>query len=148
MEAALAYLKGKGVTKIGVMGFCYGGHPACYASATWPADVACGVVVHPSMQLETFAFGGDTAALLKQVTCPFFIAPAGNDLPMWAADGEFGAALKASARGGEAAWRDFPEMQHGWTVRGDLADAAVARDAALALSDAAAFFARYLGGPA
>jgi dienelactone hydrolase len=145
VEAALAYLKGKGASKIGVFGLCYGGHPACWASATWPADVACGAVVHPSMQLETFAFGGDTAALLKSVTCPFYLAPAGNDLPMWSADGEFGAALKASARGSECAWRDFPDMAHGWTVRGDLAEAAVARDAEAALADVTAFFGKHLG---
>ena len=40
--------------KIGVLGFCYGGHPACYASIE-DESVACCVVMHPSMQIETFA---------------------------------------------------------------------------------------------
>ena len=100
VEAALGFLKAEGCTKIGVMGFCYGGHPACWASTIDPS-VVCGVVCHPSMQLEGFAFGGDTVALLKSVQCPFLLAPAGNDLPMWSDSGDFGEALKASAKGGE-----------------------------------------------
>ena len=66
VEAALGFLKAEGCSKIGVLGFCYGGHPACWASTVEPS-VVCGVVLHPSMQLEGFAFGGDTAALLKSV---------------------------------------------------------------------------------
>lgn len=69
------------------------------------SQVKCAVVLHPSIQLESFVFGGDTAALLKSVPCPFFMAPAGNDLPTWAEAGEFGQALRASAKGGECVFK-------------------------------------------
>lgn len=144
VAAALAYLKSKGCAKIGVFGFCYGGHPACYASSTDEA-VVCGVVVHPSMQLETFAFGGDCKALLSSVKCPFLLAPAGNDLPMWGEEGEFGEALKASAKGGECVWKPYPEMTHGWSCRGDVANDKVRRDVEGVMKDASGFFKQYLG---
>ena len=74
------------------------------------------------------AADGDTAALLKSVRCPFLLAPAGNDLPMWSDSGDFGDALKASAKGGECAWSAYPDMSHGWSCRGDLSDEKVKRD--------------------
>ena len=57
IEATIGYLKGQGVTKTCVLGFCYGGHVAAWASAEWPDFVACGVVCHPSLQLEQYAYG-------------------------------------------------------------------------------------------
>ncbi|EOD10873.1 hypothetical protein EMIHUDRAFT_215122 [Emiliania huxleyi CCMP1516] len=143
VEAALGFLKAEGCSKIGVLGFCYGGHPACWASTVEPS-VVCGVVLHPSMQLEGFAFGGDTAALLKSVRCPFLLAPAGNDLPMWSACGEFGEALKASAKGADCVFKEFPDMSHGWSCRGDLADEKVRRDVEAVMKDAIGFFAKYV----
>ncbi|KAL1515353.1 hypothetical protein AB1Y20_001983 [Prymnesium parvum] len=142
VEAALEYLKGKGAAKIGVVGFCYGGHPACWLSATH-AEIVCGAVLHPSMQLEEKLFGGSTEALLKSVKCPFFLAPAGNDLPLWAESGPLGAALKASSRGDECVFTEYPEMKHGWSVRGDLADPAVARDVAAVLGEVSAFLSKH-----
>ena len=143
VAAMLAHLKAAGPQRIGVMGFCYGGHPCCWASQTDDA-VACGVVCHPSTQLEGGAFGGSTEALLASVRCPFLLAPAGNDLPMWSEDGDFGKALKSSVRGGDCVFVEYPEMQHGWSCRGDLADAATARDVDLVMKEAIGFFAKHL----
>merc|ERR1712151_477994 len=109
-----------------------------------PEDITCGVVFHPSMQLETFAFGGSHLDLMKTVQCPFLFAPAGGDLPMFAEDGDFGTAVRASAKGGECEWKVYPEMQHGWTVRGDLADDATKRDVEAVMNEAEAFVAKYL----
>ena len=115
VDAALGLLRSKGAAKLGVMGFCYGGHPCCWASAE-NSDILAGVVCHPSIQLETFAFGGSCEDLLKSVQCPFLLAPAGNDLPMWEEEGAFGMALKASANGSECAWQLYPEVRHGRRV--------------------------------
>jgi len=145
MDAAIKLCKGNGITKIGVFGFCYGGHPACWASSENQDLISCGVVAHPSIQLETYAFGGNMAELVKSVKCPFLIAPAGNDLPLFAEEGEFGSALKASAKGAECVWKSYPDMSHGWTCRGDLADEKVKRDVEAVMKDASEFFKKYLG---
>lgn len=144
LDAAIAMCKAEGITKIGVFGFCYGGHPACWASQENPDLVTCGVVFHPSMQLETFAFGGDTAELLKKVNCPFLICPAGNDMENWGEDTAFGNALKSGPKGAECLWKNYPDMAHGWTCRGDLADEKVVRDVEASMKEAADFAAKYL----
>jgi len=144
LDAAIALCKSQGITKIGVFGFCYGGHPACKMSAENPELITCGAVFHPSMQLETFAFGGDMIDMMKKVQCPFLISPSGDDLPMFAEEGDFGTALKASSKGMECVWKVYMDMKHGWTIRGDLADASTKRDVEAVLKDAADFMARYL----
>jgi len=143
VDAALGLLRSKGAAKLGVMGFCYGGHPCCWASAE-NSDIVAGVVCHPSIQLETFAFGGSCEDLLKSVQCPFLLAPAGNDLPMWEEEGAFGMALKASADGSECAWQLYPEMSHGWSCRGDVIDEKVKRDVDDVMAKAKAFFAQHM----
>ena len=39
---------------------------------------------------------------------------------------------------------EFPDMWHGWTVRGDLADHAIERDVKKAFNLVLAFFGKYL----
>ena len=143
VDAALGLLRSKGATKIGVMGFCYGGHPCCWASSEHE-DVLAGVVCHPSMQLEAFAFGGDCAALMRSVKCPFLLAPAGNDMATWGPEAPFVAALMESVKGAECVIKGYPEMSHGWSVRGDVSDAAVKRGIEHVMADTKAFFAKYL----
>jgi len=144
MDACIELCKAAGITKIGVFGFCYGGHPASWMSAENPGLITCATVFHPSMQLETFAFGGDMIALMKSVKCPFMIAPTGDDLPMFAEEGDFATALKSSAKGSECVWKVYKDMSHGFTVRGDLADANTKRDVEAVMKEAAEFMAKYL----
>lgn len=144
VDACLKYLAANGIDKMGVMGFCYGGHLSCWASKDLPFPIACGVVCHPSMQLEQFAFGGDLPALLSGIKAPFLFAPAGNDLTTWGEETPNGALLKQSACGADCVWKPYPDMSHGWSCRGDLSDEKVKRDVDLVLKDAISFFAKYL----
>lgn len=144
MDVALKLCTDAGVTKIGVLGFCYGGHPACWASSEHADLIVAGAVFHPSMQLEGVAFGGDMIELTKKVKCPFLICPAGGDLPMFAEDSDFGNALKSTPKGAECAWKNYPKMAHGWTVRGDTRYESIRQDCEAAMKDAEDFFAKYL----
>jgi len=144
LAAIVEYLKQQGITKAAMLGFCYGGHPSMWASAEWPDFVTCGIVCHPSMQLEQFAFGGDFLGLVKSVKAPFLIAPAGGDLPMYATDSDFATALAASAKGGDCLIKPYPDMTHGWVPRGDLENEAVARDVELVMEDIFSFLAKHL----
>ena len=65
-------------------------------------------------------------------------------MQFWAEDGPHVAALKESPRGGECEYKAFPEMSHGWSVRGDVGDASVKRDVELAMSEAKAFLAKHM----
>ena len=144
VDAVLSFVRAKGGAKIGVVGICYGAHPACWVSSE-NEDVVCGVTLHPSVQLEQFAFGGDCAKLLESVKCPFLFMPAGNDLPMWAEEGPFGQALKASAKGASCVFKPYPDIAHGFFNRGDVSDENIKRDVGLAVADAKAFFASHMG---
>jgi len=143
LDAALALCKAEGITKIGVLGLCYGGHPACWMSVENPELVTCGVVAHPSIQLEN-VYGGNMIELVTKLNCPFLIAPAGNDLDKFGEDTDFGNALKATAKGSECVFKPYPDMNHGWSCRGDLANPETKRDVELVVKDAEAFFAKYL----
>jgi len=143
VDKTLGFLRAKGATKIGVVGFCYGGHPACWASSE-NDDIVAGVVLHPSIQLEAFAFGGSVENLVKSVKCPFQIMPAGNDVPKWAEEGDYVSAFKQSAKGSEFVYHVFSEATHGWSIRGDVKDETVKRDVKIAMDEIKAFFAKHM----
>eukprot|EP00971_Amphidinium_carterae_P197886 3927288-Amphidinium_carterae.1 len=58
---------------------------------------------------------------------------------MYAEDSDFAASLKESAKGSECAITVYPDMTHGFTCRGDLADEKVARDVDAVFKQAAEF---------
>jgi hypothetical protein len=64
--------------------------------------------------------GGNEAELTKKVKCPAFLYPAGNDVPNIKAGGELVQILQDKFGSGQAGTQEFPEMLHGWVVRGDL----------------------------
>ena len=73
---------------------------------------------------------------------PQLIMPAGNDHANVKAGG---LAERTLAKNGETVKvLEFPDMVHGWSVRGDLQAPGVARDTNRALQEAIAFFDQYL----
>lgn len=143
VAAVFDWLQMQGIEKVGTMGFCYGGHVACWASAEHPEFIAASFVCHPSIHVENL-FGGDALALIRSVKCPFFIAPASSDLRDWADGSDSHLALKASSCGGQCVLKSYPDMIHGWSIRGDLSDPTVARDVQAVMEDASRFFATHL----
>jgi len=93
---------------------------------------------------ESYAFGGDTAALMQQVPVPFCLMPAGDDEATWGEDAPFSKELRASAAGAACEWKPFHEMSHGFSCRGDLSDPAVDRDVKAAFEETKAFLAKHL----
>ena len=51
---------------------------------------------------------------------------------------------QASGKGSECVIKPFKDMTHGFSLRGDLSDAKVARDVKQVMEDAKAFIAKYL----
>ena len=96
------------------------------------------------MQLEASAFGGDLGALLSGGQCPFLLCPAGNDLATWGEDTDNATKLKESKCGGECVWKDYPEMSHGWSVRGDVANPEVAQEVERVMKATADFLGKHL----
>lgn len=115
----IAFLRSMGVTKICMVGFCWGSWVVFKATADFP-DISAVAAVHPSLQVEE-AFGGSVEALAKRVHVPTLVLPAGNDPDIYRAGGVVVDALRSN--NAKSAWSDdFKDMVHGWVPRGDIAD--------------------------
>ena len=142
LDGAMAFVKGRGAKAIGVVGFCWGAWAAAQASAAYP-EIACAAVFHPSIGLEGL-LGGDVAALVAKINCPFYLAAAGNDsADDYGPEGSISKAL-AARFGDKTVTTRFEEVEHGFVLRGDLAAEKVKRDVGLAMDEALAYLATHL----
>ena len=88
-------------------------------------------------------FGEVEEDLAKAVKCPQLLCPAGND-PLNVKPN--GALVNIINAGYECKSVEFPEMTHGWVIRGDASQENVARDVTGALGLVSGFFAQHLTG--
>jgi dienelactone hydrolase len=123
----LPYVQAQGAKRIGFIGFCWGAKIALNALSD--AHVSAAGLMHPS-QLTAEEFGA--------VQGPVIVMPAQNDPDM----APLMESLKSNAKAGDSEHHRFDEQQHGWTVRGDLTNAATARDVTKSLDLLKAFFKR------
>lgn len=134
IDACIKFLKDKGCTSIGSVGFCWGVWANCKAASNGAPFKAI-VGPHPSTRIEG-GFGGDEQAMMEKIQIPALLMPAGND-PDTLKEG--GAIANAMAKkGGKSI--TFPDMTHGWCARGDLNDTKVARDVEAAMKHMVEFF--------
>ena len=66
--------------------------------------------------------GGVEAELTAKVKCPAYFYPAGNDVPNIKEGGELVKILQDKHGAANSGTTEFPDMVHGWVVRGDLND--------------------------
>lgn len=130
LVAIFADLKGQGVERIALTGFCWGSCPVAY-SLSEPALMAqygltCGVMCHPSLSIEQRVFDRNPTDLVDRIQGPVLFMPAGNDQVEYRAHGAWYQSLHARVPATETL--DFPEMMHGWVPRGDASKPEVARD--------------------
>jgi protein XRP2 len=110
IERAVAELKGRGVTSVGMAGFCFGARLAM--SALNDGLVASAALVHPA-----FLTNEDAA----NAAGPVCFLPSKDEAPM--ADA-FIAALQTSATAAQCVTQRFDDIPHGWmAARGDFSDA-------------------------
>ena len=82
---------------------------------------------HPSIGAAG-AFGENPDDLVKGVKCPAYLMPAGNDADNLKTDGEYFKILISKFGNDKVACTEFPDMIHGFVVRGDVSDEKVKRD--------------------
>jgi dienelactone hydrolase len=112
--------------RVGAFTFCWGAWCAAHASAQG-VQLDCLCNFHPSLRCEGF-FGGSDVKLGGSVRCPTLLCAAGDDPDNVKPGGEIEKALRDKPFGDLCVLRAFPEMKHGFCNRGELSDAAVARD--------------------
>ncbi len=95
--------------------------------------------MHPSHPKVCEQLKEDEESLLKDIKCPQLFLLAEGDSPTT----KFGGIGK-KVLGDALEIVEFPDMQHGWTIRGDLSDPVVERDVKKAFSLSIAFFNKYM----
>mmetsp|Transcript_7637 Transcript_7637/g.28767 ORF Transcript_7637/g.28767 Transcript_7637/m.28767 type:complete len:257 (-) Transcript_7637:118-888(-) len=140
LDDVYAFAEAKGAAKFGMLGFCWGCWLMFKAAAT--GKLAAGVGCHPSLHVGAFLYeDGEPAALAAEVKCPQLLLPSVNE-PEYYTDGTLVKIINDAGHDAESV--AFPDMQHGWTIRGDASDEAVARDVYKAVTLAKDWFAKYL----
>jgi len=138
-EKILPYAESHGAKRFASLGTCWGSYVVIRMSAD--PKFCSGVSWHPSHTPMTDTLGEDVKELMKAVQCPQLIMPAGPDSP---ADQKGGENVKILEEGAGVEVIEFPDMQHGWTVRGDMSDPKVKRDVLKAIKETMEFFKKHL----
>jgi len=131
------FLTERGVSSFGSIGTCWGTY-VTVKTATLP-EFKAGVSMHPSHSPIMGLLGENEEEVLKSIKSPQLMMPARTDSPNVRTGG-----LAQEVLGERVTILEFPEMDHGWTVRGNLTIPAVQRDVNKAMTEAIAFFNKHL----
>lgn len=125
--------------KVGVLGFCFGGWLTVKACSLEGID--CGVALHPSMIMEGW-HGRSEERAYKDVRVPLMCLASKDEGEGLKPDGLLHRTLQE--KGLDCEVLEFKEMGHGWAIRGDLAEPAVARDVQKAIDSSVSFLRKHL----
>ena len=95
--------------------------------------------MHPSHPLVIEKLEENEEAILKEIKCPQLFLPANQDSPTTKLGG-----LGKQVLGDSLEVVEFPDMEHGWSIRGDLSQSNVERDVKKAFNLTLEFFQKYL----
>ena len=127
MASLLKYQEQQGVTKVVMMGFCWGAWLCAATVKAFSGKINAIACAHPSIGLEEMIYGGDTESLCKEVSCPALMIPASNDGDEYRKEGAMIKALQEGNALSTTSFEDFSneKIKHGSTCRGDLSDPVV-----------------------
>ena len=102
-------------------------------------DIKAGISMHPGHPMLIETMGEDETEVLKMIKSPQMVMPSSNE-----ADSVMRGGLTEEVLGGGVQIIEFPDMGHGWTVRGDLSVPVVKRDVDKAFNLVLDFFHTHL----
>lgn len=123
IQAIVTLLQNKGISRIAINGFCWGGWVVLKSLIAFPI-ISTAVIAHPTIHLEEYAYGGNNVTLASSVEAPVLLQPAGGDPDLYREGGAIFEALKANHEA-TTTTEDYKTMVHGWMPRGDMADPTV-----------------------
>jgi dienelactone hydrolase len=138
-ETILPFAESHGAKRFGALGTCWGSYVVMRLSAD--PKILAGVSWHPSHTPISGLVGEDPKIMISKVAAPQLIMTSATDAPEDRKGGEHIKILEENA-GVELV--EFPDMQHGWTVRGDMSDPAVKRDVLKAIKETLEFLKKHL----
>lgn len=133
----LPYLEKDSPTSIGLIGTCWGSYPVVRISMF--DNIDAGISMHPSHDKLLAAAEEDEKEVLEKIEAPQLFLVEGGVAETFQPGG-----LSEEILGDKLTLVEFPDMTHGWTVRGNLEDPNVARDVQKAKEEVLNFFEKHL----
>ena len=121
VHRVISFAKSRGVKSFGSVGTCWGSYLVMKYSSL--PDFKAGISIHPSHPKMCGVLEEIEEDLLKGVACKQLFMPAGND-PETVQSGGLGEKILKD----NLTIESFPDMIHGWSMRGDLTDPTIKRD--------------------
>jgi len=144
-NVVLPYLEeelGDGLS-LGLIGTCWGSYPVVLLSRL--SNIKCGVSMHPSHAALIPMVGQSEEEVLSRIVAPqLFMTEGASSLPGGVSDSLKAGGLADEILGDKITFEEFNDMDHSWTVGGDLSDPTVARDVERAQKLAIQFLSKYL----
>jgi len=131
------FLSKQSPSSIGLIGTCWGTYPVVRLSSL--GTVSAGVSMHPSHANLMKTAGEDQEQILGLIKSQQLFLLEGD-----AADSLKEEGLSGKVLGDKLTVVEFPDMEHGWTVRGDLENPVIARDVQKAKELVLEFLEKYL----
>lgn len=126
-NALVADLQNRGFNTFLACGTCWGGWASFRCARDFPNLLSAINIWHPSCQLEN-VHGGDVVALAKSVKCPVYLHICSND-DKSLYNNSTGSIVQAIRSSGVRCMVDtYPDMLHGFMLRGSDDDCKVRRD--------------------
>lgn len=124
VEQLLPYAKSLGALAFAAVGNCWGGYMVMRLSSY--GEFKAGVSLHPAITVVAkHILKEDIYELFDEVQCPQLMITAGEDDDNEKLGGLANKVWGVMKFGDKCEFREYPDMRHGWTVRGDMRDAAV-----------------------
>jgi dienelactone hydrolase len=106
-----------GVEKIGMIAFCYGMYIATHLLPSGLIHAAASP--HPSIYTFMNKLNEDPTLFFKTSKCPVMLLNSGNDPVEQGPHGALHEAILQTQYGSDSVFESFPDMKHGWSVRGE-----------------------------
>jgi len=142
VEKILPYARAHGAEVFGAVGTCWGGYMVLRLSSY--GEFRAGASFHPATSYVVENLLQEKLyAVLDEVQCPQLVLTAGEDSPNEKPGGLASKVWGVMPFGPQCELRVYPDMQHGWTTRGDLRITEVDNCARAAFNSLKWFFASH-----
>jgi dienelactone hydrolase len=140
------YLNGKGVSKIAVVGFCWGAWVGYHIAADGNKVVA-NVAIHPSVDMAAVTFKEDEDQLVSDASkVPTLVCSTSLEPATWQPGGKANQTMEAAATKlgkdpkKHILWQHYPNQLHGFMTRGTMrGDLELAKDVKKIFEETCAF---------
>jgi len=138
VEQLLPYARSHGAETFGAVGTCWGATMVMRLSSY--GEFKAAACMHPALSfIVESILKEELYEILDEVQCPQLMITAGNDHANEKPNGLANKVWRVMKFGPKCEFKEYPDMEHGWTVRGDIRDVRMENAARAAFNAVIAF---------